>query len=350
MEVVCAKTTVSCTIPFPRWTACLHRATIASPFQKGGVGTENFFIALNTVLPMFLIIAAGILVRRLHIMSDSAIQEANTLCFKVFMFILLFYNVYTSDLGSSFNGSLLGYCLAGVFAEFFLGLVLIPRIEPSNPARGVMLQDFFRSNLILLGVPMATALYGEGNLGIISVISAIIVPVFNFLAVLSLELFRGGKPSVRKIARSIARNPIFMGAVWGLLAAVTGLKVPTVIESAVSSMAKAATPLSLLLMGASLNFSRLKGMSRNLLLCTAERTVIMPAVFITLGALLGFRGMELCTIMLVFGTPAAVNSYTMALQMDGDADLAGGLVLTTTATSCVTLFLWIWGLKSMALL
>ena len=318
--------------------------------EKGGIGTENFFIALNTVLPMFLIIAAGILGRRLYIISDSAIQEANTLCFKVFMFVLIFYNVYTSDLGTSFNASLLCFCLAGILVEFFFGLILIPRIEHSNPARGVMLQDFVRSNLILLGVPMATSLYGEGNLGVISVISSLIVPVFNFLAVLSLELFRGGKPSAGKIARSIVRNPIFMGAMFGLLAVAIGLRLPTVLERAVSSMANAATPLSLLLLGASLNFSRLKGMTRNLLLCTAERTIIMPAVFITLGAMLGFRDLELCTIMLVFGTPAAVNSYNMALQMDGDADLAGGLVLTTTATSCVTLFLWIWLLKTLGLL
>lgn len=311
---------------------------------------ENFYIALNAVLPMFLIIAVGILVRRLHIISDSAIREANTLCFKVFMFVLIFYNVYTSDLGTSFNPSLLGFCLAGVLAEFFLGLILIPRIESSNPARGVMLQDFVRSNLILLGVPIATALYGEGNLGVISVISAIIIPVFNFLAVLALELFRGGKPSLGKIARGIAHNAIFLGAILGLFFALIGLELPAVIESAVSSMAKVATPLSLLLMGASLRFDRLKGMARNLIICTAERTVIMPAIFIPLGVLLGFRNMELCTILLVFGTPAAVNSFTMAQQMDGDADLAGGLVLTTAAASCVTLFLWIWLLKSMVLL
>lgn len=42
----------------------------------------------------------------------------------------------------------------------------------------------------------------------------------------------------------------------------------------------------------------------------------------------------------------AVNSYTMALQMDGDADLASGIVLLTTGFSCVTLFLWILLLES----
>lgn len=310
---------------------------------------NDILLSLNAVLPMFLIIAAGALVRRLRIISQSAAQEANTLCFKVFMLALMFYNVYISDLSASFNVLLLLFCLGGVLAEFLLGLALIPRIEFSNPARGVMLQDFFRSNLALLGIPIATSLFGEGNLGPISIIIAILVPIYNFMAVVSLELYRGNKADARKIARNIATNPFFMGAMLGILAAATGLKLPPVVESAAGSLAKAATPLALLLMGISLDFSHLKGQARNLLLCTAERVVMMPAIFIGLGITLGFRGLDLCTIMLVFGTPVAVNSYTMAMQMDGDADLAGGIVLTTTALSCLTLFLWIWLLKTLGL-
>ena len=61
-------------------------------------------------------------------------------------------------------------------------------------------------------------------------------------------------------------------------------------------------------------------------------------------------GTSLCAVLVVFGTPVAVNSYNMALQMDGDADLAGGIVLLTTALSCLTLFLWIWLLKTLCLL
>ena len=74
------------------------------------------------------------------------------------------------------------------------------------------------------------------------------------------------------------------------------------------------------------------------------------AGWVWLAVALGFRGVELCTILVVFGAPVAVNSYTMALQMDGDADLAGGIVLLTTAVSCLTLFFWIWLLKSLGLL
>lgn len=310
---------------------------------------ENILISLNAVLPLFLIIGTGCLVKWLHMISPSAVREANSLCFKLFMSTLVFYNIYTSDLGASFSVPLLILCLGGTLFEFLVGLLLIPRMESSAPARGVMLQSFFRSNVVLLGIPIASFLFGENQIGPVTVVVAIIVPVFNILAVISLELYRGGDPAPRKIIKGVVTNPLVIGAALGLLVTLSGLRLPGVVESAVSSMAKAATPLSLLLMGASLDFSRLKGFGRNLLLCVAERLLVMPAIFVALAAAMGLRGASLCAILLVFGGPTAVNSYTMALQMDGDADLAGGIVLLTTAGSCLTLFLWIWLLKSLGL-
>ena len=98
-----------------------------------------------------------------------------------------------------------------------------------------------------------------------------------------------------------------------------------------------------------MNFGRLQGAARYLAIYTLARLLVFPAIFISLGAALGFRGVTLCAVMLVFATPVAVNSYTMALQMDADADLAGGIVLLTTSLSCLTLFLWILALKTLGL-
>lgn len=311
---------------------------------------ENILISLNTVLPMFLVIGAGCLVKRLHIISPEAVREANGLCFKLFMSVLLFQNVYSSDLGASFHGPLLALCLGGILAEFLLGLLVIPRIERSNPARGVMLQGFFRTNTVLLGIPIATALFGADQVGQVSVIVAFVVPAINILAVIALELYRGGRPDARKILRGVVTNPLVLGAAAGMAVALLGIRLPSVIESAVSSLAKGATPLALVLMGASLDFSRFKTSVRNLTVCVLQRLVVMPAIFLSIAVAMGFRGVSLCTVLVVFGAPVAVNSYNMALQMDGDADLAGGIVLLTTGFSCLTLFLWIWLLKTLGLL
>ena len=310
---------------------------------------ENIIISLNAVLPLFLIIGLGCAARRAHILSDEAARQANSLCFRLFMTPLLFYNVYSTDLGSAFDPKLILFCALGTIGEFLLGLALIPRLEPRRASQGVMLQAFCRPNLVLLGLPMSISLFGQDSVGPISVLLAVIVPLVNILAVLSLELFHGSTPDLRRILRGVVTNPFVQGALAGLLCQLLHIRLPYILEAAVSDMAAAATPLALVLMGTSLNFGRLRSAKRCLAACTLARLLLFPALFIALGTLLGFRGVSLGGVMLTFATPVAVNSYTMALQMDADADLAGGIVLLTTGLSCLTLFLWIFSLKTLGL-
>ena len=310
---------------------------------------ENMVISLNAVLPLFLIIALGCAAKQLHILSDDAARQANGLCFQLFMAPLLFYNVYSTDLASAYSWKLLVFCVVGTLAEFAFGLLFIPHIEPSRPAQGVMLQAFCRPNIVLLGLPLSTALFGPENIGHIAFMLAVLVPLINILAVLALELFRGGTPNPKRILLGVAKNPFVLGAVAGFLCKLLQIQLPYVLDSVISSMAEAATPLALVLMGTSMNFGKLQGCGRSLTVCTVVRLFAAPVVFLSLAVALGFRGVPLCGVMLVFATPVAVNSYTMALQMDGDADLAGGIVLLTTGLSCLTLFLWIFLLKALGL-
>lgn len=311
---------------------------------------ENFLVAVNTVLPLFLTIGIGVLTRRKGWISASAAREANGLCFKVFISTLLFHNLYTADLKTALSPRLLALCLGCILLEFTLGMLLIPRIESSNPARGAMIQSFFRTNCILMGLPMATTLYGAGEIGPVAVMSPFATLSFNVLAVITLEVFRRSTPDPRKILRGIVTNPLIIASVLGVACNLSGLRLPDILENVVGSIAKAASPMSLVLMGASLDFGRMRGMKRNLLLSCIMRLLVFPGVFLSIAIAMGFRGSSLCAVLVIFGTSVAVNSYTMALQMDSDADLAGGIVLTSTAISCVTLFLWIWLLKALALL
>lgn len=307
---------------------------------------EHMITAINAVLPLFLLIALGTGARRLRLLSKETAREANGMCFRLFMGPLLFWNIYTADLGSSFNGGLLALCVLGTLAEFFVGLWIAPRLVTARPAQGVVVQALCRPNLVLLGLPIARSLFGAAGAGPVAFAVAVIVPLINVLSVLALELFRDGTPSPRKIFLGVVRNPLILGAVTGTVCGAAGISLPGPLETAVSSIADAATPLALVLMGASLNLGRLRSSGRALAVCTAVRLVLAPLAFLSLGVLLGFRGAELCAVMVAFGAPVAVNSYTMALQMDGDADLAGGIVLLTTGFSCVTLFLWILLLES----
>ena len=45
---------------------------------------ESFFVALNAVLPMFIMLFIGFLVRKLKILQDSFLPQLNKIVFNVF--------------------------------------------------------------------------------------------------------------------------------------------------------------------------------------------------------------------------------------------------------------------------
>lgn len=77
------------------------------------------------------------------------------------------------------------------------------------------------------------------------------------------------------------------------------------------------------------------------------RLLIIPAVTLLPAAALGWRGVELASLIPVFASSTAVNSFTMAQQMGGDAELAGNIVVATSALCAVTLFLWCFLFKTL---
>ena len=57
--------------------------------------------------------------------------------------------------------------------------------------------------------------------------------------------------------------------------------------------------------------------------------------------MIGFQGTAFATALILFATPTALSSFTMAQQMGGDKDLASEIVVFSTALSLITLFGWI---------
>mgnify|MGYP002659290006 CR=1 FL=1 len=62
---------------------------------------ESFFVALNAVLPMFIMLFIGFLVRKLKILQDSFLPQLNKIVFNVFFPFLMFNNIYGSDFSSA---------------------------------------------------------------------------------------------------------------------------------------------------------------------------------------------------------------------------------------------------------
>lgn len=304
-------------------------------------------ISADAVLPMCLIMALGYGTRRLGWIRREEISAINKIAFRIFLPCLLYYNVYCSDLSGSFDPLLMAYAVGGVLLTFGLSLGYTLLTEKLPERRGVMIQGMFRSNYVIMGIPVATALLGADQLGTVSILIAVVVPLFNMLSVVVLEVFRGQKPKPLHILGQIAKNPLVIGSVLGILTLAAGIRLPHILEQTIQNISAIASPLQLFLLGAFFQFSGLKTYRRELVTVSAAKLIVSPGLFLGLGALLGFRGVAFVSLIGVFASPTAVNSFTMAQQMGGDAELAGDIVVTTSAVSILTMFLWIFLFKSL---
>lgn len=312
---------------------------------------ENALISFNVVAPIFLLLLLGYFIKRLHMLDTHTEEVMNKISFQVFFSVLLFNSIYKTDLKSSFRPKLLLFAVAAVLLLFVLLCLIVPLIEKQPAKRGVLIQGIFRSNFVIFGLPICISLCGEESIGATSILIAVIVPIYNALSIVALEMHRGNgaKLSIVKILKGIFTNPLVLGGIAGIIALLLQIRLPTAVESVVNDVAKIATPLALILLGASFQFSDIKGNLKQITIGVLGKLVVVPLVIIPIAILFGFRGAELVAIVVMIAAPVAVSTYTMARQLEGDSVLAGQLVVFDSIGAILTMFLWIFSLKSFGL-
>ena len=102
----------------------------------------------------------------------------------------------------------------------------------------------------------------------------------------------------------------------------------------------AAAGLLLFLLGAFFEFGGLRRYIKDLVEVCLGRLVVIPGIFLTIAWLTGIRGVEFAGMIAIFGSATAIASFTMVQQMGGDAELAGDIVVATSALCCFTMFMW----------
>lgn len=310
---------------------------------------ENLLLSLNVIAPIFLMLSLGFFLNKIKLLDSRTKDVMDSVCFKVFFPILLFNSIYKTDIATSFNPKLIIFAICSLLILFLLLCLIIPLIEKDSSKRGVLIQGIFRSNFVIFGLPIATALCGTENLGTVSILIAVIVPLYNALSVVALEMHRSGKIEVVKILKGVVTNPLIIGGAAGVIALLIKLPLPSAVESTISSVSAIATPLALILLGASFKFGEIRANLKQVIIGVMGKLVIVPIIYIPIAVAFGFRETELAALVVMIGAPTAVSTYAMAGQMGGDRSLAGQLVVFDSIGSIVTMFLWIFILKQMAL-
>lgn len=306
----------------------------------------DIIFSFNIVAPIFLLVAIGYFLTRIHVWNEEFLKVANKICFNVFLPVLLFYNIYKSDFSEVFNPKLILFIIVSVTLLFIAGSIIVPMLTKDGGRRGAVIQALFRGNYLLLGVPICQSMYGDAGGAAASVAAAFVIPYFNVLATLVLSIYsRDNVTTWKSVLIKIAKNPLIIGSVLGMLAALSGIKLPAPIEKTLMDMKGLATPFALLILGGDFKLRALASNLMPIITTTFARLLLVPAIMIVSAVLLGFSGASLGVLISVYCTPVAVSSYVMTRQMHGDYELAGQLVVSTTFFSMFSIFIVVYMMR-----
>lgn len=158
------------------------------------------------------------------------------------------------------------------------------------------------------------------------------------------------KGAAKKVIKGIITNPIILGIIVGLAWTLLHIPQPTILTKTVNSISATGTPLGLMALGASFDWKKAIGRIKPALSATALKLVVFVAIFLPIAVAMGFRDDKLVAALTMLGSPTTVSCFVMARNMGHEGTLTSSTVMLTTAFSAFTLTLWLYVLKTLALI
>ncbi len=313
---------------------------------------QNFLFSLNVTLPIFIIIVVGGFLKRIGLLTEGFTTVADKFVFKVALPVQLFQDIAAMDIRADFSGKFVVFCMIATTCMFAATWILGAVFLKDKSMVGAFAQAAARGSAAILGIAFVENIYGDSGMTPMMIVAA--VPLFNIYSVIILTVtssegkFNGAL--VKNLLVGVVTNPIILGIAAGMVWSLLRLPMPVILSKSVHYIASTATPLALLVLGATFKGREALQKIGPTIAAALLKLVAIPAAIFPFAIHMGFRGSELVAIMIMLASPTTVTCYIMAKNMGGDDTLSASVVMTATLLSSVTLTLWVFVMKTFGLI
>lgn len=319
-----------------------------------GETLENLVFSINATLPIFLLMALGYIFSKIGIIDERAAGFMNKFVFKVALPVLLFSDLAGQDFIGTWDPGFVSFCFLTTIVSIAFIWVLARIFVKTPSRRGEFLQGSYRSSAALLGIAFIHSIYGESSSGMAPLMILGSVPLYNIFAVIILTLTApddgekatGKGELVRKTALGIAKNPIIIGILAGMLWSVLRIPIPKVMDTVVGDIGALATPLGLMSMGATFDFKKAMDNIKPALVASFIKLFLLVMIFMPIAVSLGFVGEQIVAILVMLGSATTVSCFIMAKNMGHEGTLSSSIVMITTFMCSFSLTFWLFVLKT----
>jgi predicted permease len=313
---------------------------------------EDFLFTANIVVPVFIIVALGYLLRKKNLINDNFVSLSSKIVFNVSLPVLIFVEIAKINLDVILDFKLILFVYIGTLISFILIWLFSVPLTKEGKDQSVFLQGSFRGNFAIVGLALIANLYGPEKLGKASLVLAFTVPLYNVLAVIALTVpvRKEKNMDMKKTLWEIVKNPLILGVLFALPFSYFKIHINDLILTSANYVAALALPLALLGIGGFLNFDDVKEGFRLTGISTIIKLILIPLGATIAAYNMGFIGDNLGIIFILFGCPTAISSFIMAEAMGVNSKLAGNILLVTTVFSVFTIGIGLFILKQNGLI
>ncbi|AWZ00869.1 putative transporter YfdV [Rhodobiaceae bacterium] len=292
---------------------------------------------LNSLIPVFLVIALGAAIKRFDFPGEGLWQPLDRLTYYVFFPALLLHTLATADL-ATFDVWPMAYALwAGLFSMVGLLMVLRATSNLTGPQFSSVFQGAARWNGFVALAAIAQ-LFGPEGVTLAAVAFATLVPTVNVLSVTILTRYAGDEPAgLGTVLRLISKNPLILACAAGIFLNITGIRLPGPLAPTADILGQAALTLGLLAIGAGLRLDHAYETKGIVLLTSTLKLIVMPLFLLGWCWVFNIEGLARLVILLCGTVPGATSSYILARQLGGDATLMASLITGSTILAAFTM-------------
>ena len=295
------------------------------------------------LFPDLALIALGWALAR-HLRVPAGFWDgAESLVYFVLFPALLFGSIARATLSLGQAAPLVGSAWGALAVGVALAYAARPLLRPEPLRFASSAQCGFRFNSYIT-LSLAARIGDAPGLALAALIVGFVVPLANTAAVWPLARHGGGS-----VWRALARNPLVLATVGGLLAQAAGLRMPEPVDATLHRLGQAALGLGLLCVGASLRPAaglqgdpgRARDTRRLAIWMTATKLLAMPLTALLLARGLGLDPLASTIVVMFAAVPTSPASSVLASRMGGDGPLAAFLITVSTLVCAITLPLWL---------
>lgn len=313
---------------------------------------ENLIFSLNATVPIFLTMILGWFFRKAGLMDEQFVAKMNKFVFQAALPVLVFQDLATVDFLEVWDTRFVLFCFLATLISI-LAVTALSYLWKDRSIQGEFIQASYRSSAAILGIAFIQNIYGNAGMAPLMIIAT--VPLYNIMAVVVLSVMKPqqgkmDKKLLMETGKGIITNPILLGIAAGMVWSLLKIPMPSILEKTVKNVAVLATPLGLMVMGASFELKQASAMLRPAAAASFIKLVALAAIFLPVAAALGFRDEKMVAILVMLGSATTVSCYIMAKNMGHEGVLTSSTVMLTTMFSAFTLTGWLYLLRTLGLI